>query len=195
MTRIPVTEEPAVRSDLYRGRAWIVVLRGLTAMVFGILAFAWPGMNLRRLVVLFGLYAILHGILSIVAAVGNRGKPGCGLLATEGIVGLFAGAMTFQSRSPSAKAVVFFIWLWAVATGILRIAEAIRMRRHLLGDIWLMLSGLAAVFLGGMLLARPRIGMLGLASMIAVFAFLWGVFEVIVGWETRVRRQHERPVT
>jgi len=68
---------------------------------------------------------------------------------------------------------VFFIWLWAVATGILRIAEAVRMRKHLLGDIWLMLSGLAPVFLGGMILARPAIRLLGLASVIAVFAFLW----------------------
>jgi uncharacterized membrane protein HdeD (DUF308 family) len=183
------------RDLFFRGRGWAVILRGLIAVAFGILAFAWPGMTLPRLAFLFGLYAILHGILSIAAAIGSRGNPGCGLLATEGIVGIFAGIMTFQSRSPSPKALVFLVWLWAIATGILRIAEAIRMRKHILGDVWLMLSGLVAVFLGGMLLLRPFIGVLGLASMIAVFALLWGIFEVILGWEQRVGRHHGRTVT
>jgi uncharacterized membrane protein HdeD (DUF308 family) len=145
-------------------------------------------------VFLFGLYAILHGILSIAAAIGRGRKPGCGLLATEGIVGLFAGIMTFQSRSPSPKALVFLVWLWAIVTGVLRIAEAIRMRKHILGDVWLMLSGLVAVFLGGMLLLRSSIGVFGLASMIAVFALLWGIFEVILGWEQRAGRRHGPPV-
>jgi uncharacterized membrane protein HdeD (DUF308 family) len=181
-----VQETSSIRLDLYRGPGWIVILRGLAAIAFGVVAFAWPAMTLPRLVLLFGLYAVLHGILSIAAALGTRGKPGCGLLATEGLVGLFAGAMTLQSRSPSAKALAFLLWMWAIATGILRIAEAVRMRKYLLGDVWLMLSGLAAAFLGGMVLFRSTIGVLGLTSMIAVFAVLWGVFEVAVGWKMRV---------
>jgi uncharacterized membrane protein HdeD (DUF308 family) len=190
-----VEEISSIRLDLYRARGWIIVLRGVMAMAFGILAFALPGMTLRRLALLFGVYAVLHGILSIAAAVGNRGEPGCGLLGTEGFVGLFAGVMTFQSRSPSAKALVFLVWLWAIGTGILRIAEAIRMRKHLVGDVWLMLSGLLAAFLGGLLLFRSTIGLLGLTSMVAVFALLWGVFEVAVGWENRVGPHRERPAT
>jgi uncharacterized membrane protein HdeD (DUF308 family) len=178
-----------IRIDFYRGPGWIVILRGLAAIAFGILAFAWPGMSLPRLVLIFGLYALLHGILSIAAAIGNRGEPGCGLLATEGLVGVFAGAMTLQSRAPSAKALVFLLWLWAIAAGALRIAEALRMRRHLLGDVWLMLSGLAAAFFGGMVLFRHTIGVLGLTSMIAVFAVLWGVFEVAAGWQMRAGRE------
>lgn len=184
---------------LFRSRGWAITLRGLIAVAFGVLAFAWPGVTLSshpggpipRLVFLFGLYAILHGILSIAAAVG--GQPGCGLLATEGIVGIFAGVMTFQTRSASPKALVLLVWLWAIATGILRIIEAIRMRKYILGDIWLMLSGLAAVFLGWTVFLRPYIGALGLASMFAVFALLWGIFEVILGREMRVGRQH-RPM-
>jgi uncharacterized membrane protein HdeD (DUF308 family) len=140
---------------------------------------------------LFGFYAILHGILSIAAASG--GQPGSGFLGMEGIVGIFAGIMTFRTRCASPKALALLVWLWAIATGILRIIEALRMRKYILGDVWLMLSGLAAVFLGWILLLRPHIGVLGLASMIAVFALLWGIFEVILGWKMRVGRHH-RPV-
>jgi len=184
---------------LFRGWGWAVILRGLITVAFGVLAFAWPSLTfsphpggpIPRLVFLFGLYAILHGILSIAAAMG--GRPGSSLLATEGIVGIFTGIMTFQTRSASAKALVFFVWLWAIATGILRIIEAIRMRKYIRGDVWLMLSGVAAVFLGWMLLLRRQIGVLSLAFMIAVFALLWGIFEVILGWENRVGRHH-RPM-
>jgi uncharacterized membrane protein HdeD (DUF308 family) len=195
-----LTETSERTCALSRGRGSVIILRGLIAVAFGILAFAWPGVTLSghpggpipRLVFLFGLYAILHGILSIVAALGSRGRPGCGLLGTEGIVGIFAGVMTFRTGSPSPKALVFLVWQWAIATGILRIAEAIRLRKHLLGDVWLMLSGMFAAFLGGMILLRPGIGILGLASVISVFALLWGIFEVILGWEQRFGRHHGR---
>jgi uncharacterized membrane protein HdeD (DUF308 family) len=167
-------------------------LRGLTAVVFGILAF-WPGVTVHKLVVLFGLYALVHGILSIAAAIGSRGQRGCTLLAIEGVVGLFASIMTFQTSSPSPKALVFLIWLWAIATGALRVAEAVRLRKEISGDIWLMLSGVVPVLLGAMLVLRPIIGPVGLALMIAISALLWGVFEIILGCELRAMRHHGRP--
>src|SRR5215510_13779358 len=91
----------SVQSELFEGRGWVVILRGLTAIAFGVLAIAWPEVSLRRLVVLFGLYALLHGGLSLAAAVGHRGQQGCMLLATDGLVGLLAGALTLRTRTPS----------------------------------------------------------------------------------------------
>src|SRR5262249_54871114 len=121
----------SARSELFQGRGWVVILRGLTAIAFGVLAVAWPNVTLRRLIMLFGIYALVHGCLSLAAAVGHRGQRGCLLLATEGIVGVFAGALTLQTRSPSPMAFVFVVWLWAIASGILRIAEAVRLRSSL----------------------------------------------------------------
>jgi len=187
-----VAESSGIRLDLYRGRGWIVIFRGLVAIAFGVLAFAWANASLRRLALLFGIYAVLHAFLSIIAAVGKRGEPGCGLLGTEAIVGFFAGAITFVTRSASAKAVVFFIWLWAIATGMLRIAEGIQMRKHRPGSVWLILSGLAATFLGVLLLLRVPIRIFAPASTIGVFALLCGLFEVLVGWGSK-RRQRQEP--
>jgi uncharacterized membrane protein HdeD (DUF308 family) len=137
---------------------------------------------------LFGLYALVHGILSIAAAIGSRGQHGCLLMAIEGIVGLCAGVTTLRTSSPTPMAFVFLVWLWAIATGILRIAEAIRLRKEISGDIWLALSGVVTVLFGLMLLLRPYIGVFGLALLIAAFALICGVFEILLGWELRAVR-------
>jgi len=185
-------ESPNNSHELFAGRGWVVLLRGLTAVAFGVLAVAWP-MTLTRLVMLFGIYALVHGILSVAAAIGGRGQRGCMLLGFEGAVGLWAGVMTLRSSHPAPMAFVFLVWLWAVATGVLRIAEAIRLRKEIPGDIWLALSGIVTVFLGLLLFSRRLIGgVVGLALLIAVFAVIWGVLEILLGWELRAMR-HGRP--
>jgi uncharacterized membrane protein HdeD (DUF308 family) len=181
----------SVKSELFEGRAWLVILRGLMAIAFGLLAIAWPDLSMRRLVVLFGLYALLHGALSLTAAVGHRGQRGSLLLGTEGYIGILAGVLTLRTRSATPMALVFFVWLWAIASGILRIAEAVRLRKTLAGDVWLMLSGVVIVIFGGMLMLRPIIGAVGLAVVISVSALIWGVFEILLGWEIR----HHSPPT
>ena len=185
-------ESPNNSHELFAGRGWVVLLRGLTAVAFGVLAIAWP-MTLVRLVMLFGIYALVHGILSAAAAIGGRGQRGCLLLGVEGAVGLWAGVMTLRSSHPAPMAFVFLVWLWAIATGVLRIIEAIRLRKQIPGDIWLALSGIVTVFLGLLLFSRRIIGgAVGLGLLIAIFAVVWGVLEILLGWELRALR-HGRP--
>jgi len=188
-----MSETTTTKTELFQGRAWVVMLRGLTAIAFGLLAVAWPGITLRQLVVLFGLYALVHGALSLAAAAGHRGQRGCMLLVTEGIVGIFAGIATLQTRGPSPMAFALLVWMWAVASGILRIIEAFRLRKTLSGDVWLMLSGVVTVMLGGMLVLRPIIGAVGLALVISISALIWGVFEMLLGWEIRAVRHPGHP--
>lgn len=181
---------PTKSSEAFRGRGWVILLRGLVAVAFGVLALAGPSVSLATLVLLFGIYALVHGILSIVAAIGNRGQRGCLLLGVEGVIGLWAGGMTLRSSHPAPMAFVFLVWLWALATGILRIAEAIRLRKEIPGDIWLALSGVVTVFLGLMLFSRRIVGgVVGLALLIAVPAVIWGILEILLGWELRAIRQ------
>jgi uncharacterized membrane protein HdeD (DUF308 family) len=180
-------------SEVFRGRGWVVLLRGLIAVAFGFLGLlAGRRVTLTTLVLLFGVYAIVHGILSITAAIGGRGQRGCLLLGVEGVIGLLAGGITLRSSQPAPMAFVFLVWLWAIATGILKIAEAIRLRKEIPGDVWLALSGAATVFLGVALVSR-RIGggVVGLALLIAIPAMIWGIFEILLGWELRaVRHGH-----
>jgi uncharacterized membrane protein HdeD (DUF308 family) len=153
-----------------------------------------PRVTLSTLVILFGIYALVHGILSLAAAIGGRGQQGSALLGVEGVVGLLAGALTLRHMHPSMMAFVFLVWLWAIATGVLRIAEAIRLRKEIPGDIWLALSGVVPVFLA-LLLFTPRIigGTVGLALLIAIPAVIWGVFEILLGWELRAARYGPSP--
>jgi len=170
-----------------------VLLRGVVAVAFGLLGLLGrPRIDFTALFLLFGIYAIVHGVLSLTAAIGGRGQRGSVLLGIEGIIGLWAGFMTVRSSHPAPMALVFFFWLWAIATGILRIAEAIRLRKVIPGDIWLALSGVATVFLGLMLFSRRIIGgVVGLALLIAIPAMIWGIFEILLGCELRaVRRGH-----
>jgi uncharacterized membrane protein HdeD (DUF308 family) len=172
------------------GRWWVVLLRGLTAVAFGIIAFAWPHVTIATLILLFGLYALAHGIFSLVAAISSRGQGGGRtLLALEGVVGIVAGIVTLRSPSTAAMVLVFLVWVWAIATGILRIAEAIRLRKEISGEVWLALSGVVTVLFGLMLLLRPVVTAVGLAWIIAGYALLLGLFEIMLGCELRTIRR------
>jgi uncharacterized membrane protein HdeD (DUF308 family) len=183
----------AARSRVvFEGREWIVLLRGLVAIMFAVAAFTWPSMTQPKLVKLFGVYALSHGVLSLIGAIGGRGQLGCVLLGTEGAVGLWAGLFALKSSLPSPIASIVIIWLWAAGTGILQIVEAIRMRKEISGDVWLALGGAVTLCFGWIIWLRPFVGLIGLVVAIAAFALLWGVLEILLGKELRSLR-HGQP--
>jgi uncharacterized membrane protein HdeD (DUF308 family) len=160
----------------------------MTAIAFGLVALMWRPMSLHKLTLLFAMYALTHGALSLMAAIGGRGQAACRILGLEGLAGLAAGLLMLFVPVGTTMAAVIFIWLWALIAGALRMAEAIRLRKELSGDVWLMLSGLVTVLLAIILLLRPILGAAGVALMIAGFALLWGVFELLLAWELRAAR-------
>jgi uncharacterized membrane protein HdeD (DUF308 family) len=155
---------------VFVGREWIVLLRGVTAIAFGVLAVTIPHMAQAQLVKLFGVYALFHGLLSLAASIGGRGRLGCLLLRTEGMIGFFAGIFTLRTSLPPPMVSIMLIWLWAIATGVLQIVEAVRLRKEISGDVWLALSGLVTVLFGAILWLIPFFGAIGLAMRIAAFA-------------------------
>ena len=173
-------------AGMFVGRWWTVLLRGVMAVAFGVLAFTLPHLTIATLVLLFGFYALIHGTFSLIAAIGNRQMTGSRwLLVLEGVVGIYAGIITLRSPSTTAMVLIFFVWVWAIATGVLRIAEAIRLRKEISGEVWLALSGVVTVLFGVMLMLRPVVGVIGLAWVIAGYALLLGLFEIMLGWELR----------
>jgi uncharacterized membrane protein HdeD (DUF308 family) len=170
------------------GREWVVLMRGVVAITFALAALTWPAMTQAKLVTLFGVYALAHAGLSLVAAIGGRGQPGCVLLGMEGALGLWAGLFALKSSMPTPFASIVFIWLWAAATGILQIVEAIRFRKEISGNLWLALGGLVMVCLGWTVWLRPFIGAIGLAVTIAAVTLVWGVLEILFGKELRALR-------
>jgi uncharacterized membrane protein HdeD (DUF308 family) len=181
---------------MFAGRWWTMVLRGVVAILFAVLAFTWPGETTRILMLLFGGYALADGIFMVIAAIGGRPhRHGRWLLALEGIVGICIAIVVLRSPAESAVALVFFISIWAVALGFLRIMEAVRLRKELSGEMWLALSGVIAVLFAVMLMVRPLVGAVELIWLIAGFALVTGIFEILVGIEVRRPRDsaHSHP--
>ena len=174
------------------GNWWAVVLRGLIAISIGIITLMWPQVTIGVLVLLFGFYALLDGVLSLTAAVkASNHHERWGFLVAEGIIGVLAGVATFAWPAITAVALVYVIAVWAFITGVLEIAAAFRLRRHIAGEILLGLAGIFSIALGAMLVAAPLTGALVIAVWSGVYELIFGVTLLALGvrlrsWSRRV---------
>jgi uncharacterized membrane protein HdeD (DUF308 family) len=165
---------------------WILVVRGVIAILFGVLAFIWPGITLAALVLLFGAYVLVDGIFAIVLAIGGwQERDDRWLLLLEGILAVGIGIMTFLAPEITGIGLLLFIAAWSLATGILKIAAAIRLRRQIEGEWWLALSGMASILFAGIVMWNPVAGALGLLWFIGSFAIALGVVLIMLGIKVR----------
>jgi uncharacterized membrane protein HdeD (DUF308 family) len=164
----------------------MVALRGVAAILFGILALAMPGITLLALLLLFGSYAIIEGILTIVAAV--RGRAGHGpwwLLLIEGLVSVAAGIATFALPGLTALVLVYIIGAWAVVTGALEVAAAVRLRKEIRNEWWLILSGVLSIVFGALIMFAPGAGALALVLWIGAYSIVFGALLLALGFRLR----------
>ena len=168
---------------------WALALRGLAAIVFGILAFTWPGITLWALILLFGAYMLVDGVFAIVAAVRAAGNEArWWLLLVEGILGVLAGIVAFVWPGLTALALLYFVAAWVIVTGIFEIVGAIRLRREIEGEWALILSGALSVLFGVLLAVIPApAGILSLLWLIGAYAVAFGLLLIILAF--RVRNQ------
>ena len=154
---------------------WLILLRGICAIVFGVLTFAWPGVTLVTLVLFYGAYALVDGIFSLLAAIiGGQPAPRW-WLAVVGVFGIAAGLLTWLMPGLTALVLLYYIAFWAIATGAVQIAGAIRLRKEIDNEWMLIASGIISVLFGLILLVRPGAGALGGLLVIGVYAIIHGV--------------------
>lgn len=177
-------------SDLAR-HWWAVVLRGVAAVVFGILAFIWPGLTLAVLVLLWGAYALIDGILDLIYAFRMGGSQRWAPLL-EGIAGILAGVLTFVWPGITALVLLYFIAAWAIITGLFEIVQAIRLRQEIHGEWLLVLGGIASVVLGIILLVAPGAGAVALIWAIGGYAIIFGLLLIALGFRLRGFHQQRR---
>lgn len=163
---------------------WAIALRGVLAMLFALLTFAVPGVTLTVLVLLFGAYAVVEGILNIIGAVRGGGGRWWALVL-EGVVSIVAGVVALVVPGLTALALVYVIAAWAILTGVLEIAAAIVLRRVVTGEWWLALGGALSVIFGGFILVFPGAGALALVLWIGAYAFVFGVLLVALAFRLR----------
>jgi uncharacterized membrane protein HdeD (DUF308 family) len=165
---------------------WSLVIRGLVAIVFGIVTFAWPGITVGALVLLFGVYALLDGVISIVGAwQAARAHERWGALILEGIIGITAAAVTAIFPGITALALVYLIATWALVTGALEIVAAMRLREYITHEWLLTLSGVASLLFGILAILLPLAGAVAIALGIGVYAFVFGVLLIGLGFRLR----------
>lgn len=168
---------------------WAFVVRGIVALLFGVLAYAWPGITLATLVIFFGAYVFIDGILLIVKTIGHWGsKEERWLLLLEGLLGVGIGIITFVAPGVTAIGLLLFIAAWSLATGVLEIAAAVRLRKEIRGEPWMIVSGIASIIFAVLLMFFPGAGALGLLWLIAAYAIVFGVVLVILGYKLRRHR-------
>jgi uncharacterized membrane protein HdeD (DUF308 family) len=165
---------------------WVPVIRGIAAIAFGFIAFAYPGLALATLVLLFGAWVLIDGVFRIVGATAGRDSdPDWGFHLIVGILGVVIGFLTFHSPGITALALIIYIGAWALMIGAVEIALAIKLRRELKGEWLLILMGLASIIFAAFLLWNPGPGALALLWLIASYAIVFGILGVIFGFRLR----------
>jgi uncharacterized membrane protein HdeD (DUF308 family) len=170
-----------------RGVWWLVLIRGILAILFGLFALFAPGTALLALVFVFGAYAIIDGITAIVAGIRHRkDESHWGWQVFQGVVSVIAGIIAFVWPGVTVLAILFVIAFWSIISGVAQIVESFTMRkRGLTSWGWTLAAGIVSVLFGIVLLAWPGAGLITLLWLVGVFALVFGVIFVV--WALRLR--------
>jgi uncharacterized membrane protein HdeD (DUF308 family) len=168
-------------------RWWALALRGVIAVLFGLLTLFIPGVTLVSLVLLFGFYAILDGVFDIVSAMKAPGHHWP--LLVEGIVGIVAGIVTFMWPAITAMVLLYLIAFWAILTGVLEIVAGIRLRAVIANEILLILMGVVSILFGIFIIIFPGAGALAIIIWIGAYALVFGI--ILIALAFRLRSFHQ----
>jgi uncharacterized membrane protein HdeD (DUF308 family) len=161
---------------------WSVALRGVIAVVFGVLAILWPGISLAVILLLFGIYAIVDGILCIVAVITTpEARSRWWALVAVGLVGIAAGIITFVYPGITILGLLAIIAAWALVTGVFELVLA-ALGPSVMEHKWLWaVSGILSVIFAILLFRYPVAGLLAVVWMIGLYAIMFGVTLISLG--------------
>jgi uncharacterized membrane protein HdeD (DUF308 family) len=165
---------------------WVLLLRGIAAIVFGILAIALPGLTLFMLVITFGIYTLFDGVVEIWSGFSHREtNDRWWVEILIGVAGVVAGILIMALPGVTAVVAIYFIGAWMVVTGVLQIISAVRLRAEIANEWWLILSGVLSVVVGLYFLVFPGDGAVSLVWIIGIYAILFGVMMVVLSFQAR----------
>ncbi len=174
---------------------WLILIRGLAAIAFGIVCLVWPAISLLALVLLFGVYALVDGVGAIVWGA----QSGWGAMVAVGVVSVLAGLIAFFWPGITALALLYVIAAWAIVRGVSEITAAVRLRRQIDNEWLLVIGGVISIVFGVLIALYPGAGALSLVWAIGLFAVVFGIAAVALSlrlWSLQrdLRRRHEEEV-
>ena len=165
---------------------WLLALRGVFAILFGIVILAWPALTIEVLVIIYGVFALVGGILSMIIGLFTIGKySNWWVMFLEGVLGFIVGGIVLKWPAISLLLLVVIIGLWAIISGIIQIITAIFVRQEIKNE-WLMgLSGLISLLFGLVILSWPISSIIVVSWLIGFYALLLGIFLIVFGFQIK----------
>jgi uncharacterized membrane protein HdeD (DUF308 family) len=168
---------------------WVPVIRGIAAIVFGVIAFTHPVMAIATLVLFFGAWVLIDGIFRIFGAIKHRGSDSdWAWQLVIGLIGIIVGLLTFHAPQVTALALVIYIAAWALMIGASEIVMAVKLRHEIKGEWFLILMGLASIVFAVLLLWNPIAGAAAVIWLIAWYAVVLGILAIFFGFRLRSLR-------
>jgi uncharacterized membrane protein HdeD (DUF308 family) len=165
---------------------WVFVLRGIVAILFGVLAFLRPGITLEALILLFAFWALFDGIFALIGSIGAaEAKEPWWPLVLIGLLGIAAGILTFRYPGVTALALLFVIAFWSIFRGIIEIVAAVRLRELIQGEWWFILGGIASIAFGVLIVMYPGSGLLAVVWLIGLYAVIFGITQIMLGFRLK----------
>jgi len=165
---------------------WVFLLRGIVAILFGVLAFLRPGITLEALVLLFAFWALFDGVFSLIGSVGAaEAREPWWPLVLIGLLGIAAGILTLRYPGVTALALLFVIAFWSILRGIIEIAAAVRLRDLIQGEWWFILGGIASIVFGVLVVMYPVSGLLAAVWLLGIYAVIFGITQIMLGFRLR----------
>lgn len=172
--------------DAFARDWWVMLFRGVLAILFGIMAFSMPGLTVAALVLLYGAYVLVDGVMAVW--VGGRAHTWWFVLL--GIVAILVGIYTFMFPGITAVALLYFVAFWAIFRGISEIVTAFQLRKELDNEWMLILGGIFSIGLGLALFSRPAAGALAMVWLIGAYALVVGLTQVVLAFRLHALPRH-----
>jgi uncharacterized membrane protein HdeD (DUF308 family) len=165
---------------------WVFALRGALAIIFGLAAIFFPEAAFLSLVLVFGAFALVDGIFSIVSVfVSNAHTESWWWLVLEGVFGILIGVLTLFQPFAMGVAWITIIAIWAIVTGVLEIFTAIKLRKVIEGELWMIVSGVLSILFGVLAAFYPQSGAFAIGLIVGIYALMFGITFLMFAFRLR----------
>jgi len=165
---------------------WMLALRGLFAIIFGLIAIVLPHIALLAFIYVFGIYSLIDGIIAVIVSLRERGSlHRWGWLLFEGILSIVAGLVAFALPGLTALTLLYLVATWAIVTGALEIFAAFAIREFISREWALLLAGMLSLVFGFLLIRYPGAGLLSLLWLVGIYSIVFGILFIIRAFHLR----------